>query len=138
MKAKVISVILAGLFLVGNVGVIFGENARIYKNVEQNTSENTITTEVYNGEQDKNLVPVTKHMIKYTENGTPAEKIIYKWSDDKGWSAYARYTYYYDFDGNMNALEYAQWDDSLNKWSSDPYLTMYIHTNEGDLLTIND
>jgi len=138
MKAKVISVLLAGLFLVGNIGVVFGKGTNTYKNVDKNIVENTVTTEVYNGEEDENLVPVTKHIVTYNENGSAAEKLIYKWDANKGWTAHSKYNYYYDFAGNLNALEYAQWNEANKGWSNEPYLTMYVHTNEGDLLTINE
>lgn len=137
MKAKVISVLLAGLFLALNINVVFAKGSKRYKNVEKNIIENTITTEIYNGEKDENLAPVRKQVVKYNENGTAAEKLIYKWDTSKGWTTDSRYCYYYDFEGNLNALEYAHWSESDEEWNAEPYLTMYVHTTEGDLLTIN-
>lgn len=137
MKTIIISSIFAATFLFGSMGSIFAATPKIYKNV--NETGNTTTTEIYTGEQDINITPVAKHVVKCDENGNPEEKITYQWNPEKrDWEAQSRYTYYHDFQGNLNALEYAKWDGKSNQWEIEPYLTMYIQTNEGDLLTINE
>ena len=138
MKAKIVSVALAGLFILGNVGMGFAGNKEIYKNIDKNEAEKTVTTEIFDGESDANLRPLGKHTVRYSDDGNLIEKTNYKWDSEKGWIAQSKYDYYYDIAGNMSALEYVKWNEKENGWGKDSYLTMYIHTSEGELLTINE
>lgn len=138
MKAKIISTVLAGMFFVGTVGSAFAVNPRIYKKTEKSDVDNTVATEVYRGEDDANLVPLAKYVVKYSDEGKAVEKTIYKWNVKEGWTAQLKYVYHYDLSGKMDALEYAEWDVDKKHWKDNPYLTMYLYTGEGDLLTINE
>lgn len=134
MKTLIVTLIISALSLVNSDAGA----KQLYKNVEKDNVENTITTFIYEGEKEMNLKPLRKQVLKLTENGDAQEKIIYTWSDSKhDWTEAYKYEYFSNSSGDIEYLSYTKWNKPLEMWETDIQYTMFIYSTEGDLLTVN-
>jgi len=134
MKTLIVTLILSAL----SAANYEAEAKEFYKNVEIGATGKTITTSIYQGEKEMNLIPYSKQTLKLDENGNAQEKVIYVWNSEKHeWIETFKYQYYYNLSGDIDYLTYTNWNKSLNMWETDIQYTMYIYSMEGDLLTVN-
>lgn len=134
MKATIITLAVAALLSVSNS---FGSNT-IYKSVETNEQDRTITTTVCQGENEKYLSPIKRYVIVSDSNGSPIEKKIYEWnSDNRSWVAIQKYNYDYNADGKLLSLAFTQWNKITDTWAEDVQYAMYINDTNEENLSVN-
>ncbi len=138
MKTNIITLAIIGIFTLGLVNQAVAQNT-IYKNVEENKEKGYTTVSLYEGKNDKGLVPLRQYVISYSENGFPKDKIIYEWnSDERKWVETVKYEYFmYDADSRPNMLSYSQWDNKTGEWSDNPKYSVYLYDLDRELLTIS-
>lgn len=132
MKATIISIAVVTLL---SISTSFGSN-KLYKNVITNKEKNTTTTTVCRGENDMNLVPLTKCVLQYNANGTLKERISYKWkSYKKGWIPFQKYVYKYENE-NLLAISFVEWNKSTKAWGDDIQYLMDIYDSTTNLFSM--
>jgi len=143
MKALILSLVVAGLATVANISDISAKGGyELYKNVEADPANNSKTITVYKGKSEANLVPEVRYEMRYNQDGSPVEKVIYTWNaENSKWEASKKYEYAYnDYSKKPEILSYMKWNKTTDTWDdTNAYYAIYLYNTEGTtLLTDND
>jgi len=137
MKAKIITLVLAGIFAIGNIGSCFG--TKVFKNVIEDKETNTTTISFYDGSGDVVGTPLKQYQIRYSDNNQPVEKILYTWDNKKtAWVLSEKYEYLYDAAGRPETMMHCEWDKKANAWSPEVEYAFYLFDINKELLSVND
>ena len=122
MKTNIfLSLLLIAFLSAVNVNAT-NPNKKVYQNIE--TTESGSIKEVISFKEN-NTDPEFKTVYYYGLEGELQKKIMYNWSDFKGWISQKKYDYEYNTSGQIANLIYTEWDKKLNAWS--PKSTQFIH-----------
>jgi len=140
MKANIIISAIIGLFLFGAVSNINAQKNTIYRSVDENKELNCTTVSLYKGEKEKNLVPLRRYVIFYSENNLPTEKIIYEWDAvKKDWVENIKYEYFlYDTDSRPNILSYSEGDNGSERWKDEPKYSVNLFSMNKELMAVSE
>lgn len=128
MKTTIITIIAAFL----SISTSFGGNT-IHKNVEGRKEAGTVTTTVYNGTDNRDLVPFKQTVFEYNTDKNLKERISYKWdSNTQQWLVVSKYKYEYNINGELINISYLSWNESSNSWNKDVQYAMYIYDKSNE------
>lgn len=128
MKTTIITIVAAFL----SISTSFGGNT-IHKNVEGSKEEGTVTTTVYNGTDNRDLIPFKQTVFEYNTDKNLKERISYKWdSNIQQWLIVSKYKYEYNISGELINISYVSWNESSKSWNKDVQYAMYIYDKSNE------
>lgn len=137
MKVKIITSVLAIVFIIGNTGSCFAK--KTFKNVIEDKETNTTTISFYDGSGDVVSTPLRQYTIKYSDQNQPVEKVLYLWDIKNSiWVLSEKYEYLYDAAGHPEAMKHCEWDKKANAWSHEVEYEFYLLDINKELLSVND
>jgi len=101
---------------------------KVFQNIE--ISESGSVKELISF-KNNGVEPESKVVYYYGVKGELQKKVIYKWSDRKGWESYKKYNYEYNTYGKVANLFYTEWDKKLDAWSPKSIQFVHVYDDNG-------